>query len=105
MCIKLVVVPSEKPVPQRPDQNEQGQRVRYGLLYIIVKQITETFLIFYRGPNIVRPEPESVFAVNQGKYEMNIVSLLWFDVFFETITFIYFVGASTSSAIHEGRIV
>ena len=66
MCIKLVVVPSEKPVPQRPVQNEQGQRVRYGLLYIIVKQITETFLIFYRGPNIVRPEPESVFAREPG---------------------------------------
>lgn len=66
MCIKLVVVPSEKPVPQRPGQNEQGLRVRYGLLYIIVKQITEIFLIFYRGPNIVRPEPESVFARKPG---------------------------------------
>lgn len=42
VSIKLVQVPSEKPVPQRPDQNEQGQRVKYGLVYIIYKQIAET---------------------------------------------------------------
>ena len=37
MYIKLVVVTSKKPVPQRPDQNEQGQKVRYGLLSLTKK--------------------------------------------------------------------
>ena len=60
-------VRSEKQLePQKHSQNEQGQRVKYGLLCIIVKQITEIFLTFYRGLNIVRPEPESVFACKPG---------------------------------------
>ena len=67
-CIKLVVVPREKPVPQRPDQNERGHRVRYNIFYIniVTKQITETFSILFRGLDIVGPKPESVFARKPG---------------------------------------